>query len=91
MDMEQHTWKRIDSGSIARCLECSCGFKAVGYDWKEVDKQVADHEAAVKAVEKGKEDCGNGLPPREEGDDYINGYAEEYTRILKATCIGSKV
>ncbi len=51
---KHHTWTRIDTG-IARCLQCSCGFKASGYTWKDVDEQVAKHEAAVEAANSSSE------------------------------------
>ncbi|MDO8521442.1 MAG: hypothetical protein Q7S52_04965 [bacterium] len=44
-----HEWKRIDA-SIARCLQCSCGFKAGGYTWEDVYKRVAEHEATTKTT-----------------------------------------
>lgn len=49
METEQrHEWRRIDNGSIARCLECSCGVRASGYTWDDVYKQVEKHETDVK-------------------------------------------
>lgn len=43
-----HGWQRTDQGGeLARRVECNCGFVCSGYSWKEIDDQMATHDAVV--------------------------------------------